>query len=94
MKKIIFLIAVSFPLIANNVNAENTYKETMIRCEKGIVSIGDAEPMLFVKCGQPLYQSLISYKTTQFTYTTDGMVRVVTVKNGIVKSIITAGRAN
>jgi len=94
MKKFASIIAVVCFFMAFNVSAENTYKETMIRCEKGIVSLGDADVMLFVKCGQPLYQRNQSYQTELMTYKTDGMFRVVTTKHGMVKSIITAGRAN
>jgi len=94
VKKLVCIIAVVCSFLAVNVNAENSYKETMIRCEKGIVSLGDAEAMLIIKCGQPLYQSYPSYQTVQLTYITDGFVRVVTTKNGMVRGILTAGRAN
>jgi hypothetical protein len=94
VKKIACIIAVICLVLASDVNAENTYHETMIRCEKGIVSLGDAEIMLFTKCGNPIYQRQQSYKTLQLTYAIDGMFRVVTIKNGIIKSIITAGRSN
>jgi hypothetical protein len=39
----------SFP--AGKVAAGNTNNETMIRCEKDIVSLGDAEAMLVIKGG-------------------------------------------
>lgn len=94
LKKLVCTIAVVSSFLAVNVNAENTYKETILRCENGLVSIGDAEAMLVIKCGRPLYQSLPSYQTAQLTYITDGFVRVVTIKHGSVKGIITAGRAN
>ena len=94
VKKLVCTIAVVCSFLSVNVNAENTYKETVLRCENGIVSIGDAEAMLIVKCGRPLYQSFPSYQTAQLAYITDGFVRVVTIKHGMVKEIITAGRAN
>lgn len=94
MKKLVCIIAITCSFVAVNVSAENSYKETMIRCEKGIVSVGEAEALLVIKCGQPLYQSIPSYQTSQLTYITDGMLRVVTIKNGTVKRILTAGRAN
>jgi hypothetical protein len=94
MKKWICLIAVVCSFEAVNVSAENIYKETIIRCGNAIVSLGDAEAALFLKCGQPLYQRSLSYQTLQMTYATDGMFRVVTTRNGMVTSITTAGRAN
>ncbi len=94
MLKLICIIAIVCSIFAENVYAENIYKETMIRCEKGIVSVGDAEIMLFSKCGQPIYQRQQSYQTLQMTYATDGMFRVITIRSGIVNSITTAGRVN
>lgn len=94
MKKAFICIAMISSLISVNVYAENTYYENMIRCEKGIVSLGDAKIMLITKCGNPVYQEYTRYQTEQLTYVTDGFYRVVTIKGGVIKSIITVGRAN
>lgn len=94
MKKVFCCIAIVSSLTSVDVYAENTYKESMIRCEKGIVSLGDAKIMLITKCGNPVYQEYTRYQTEQMTYVTDGFYRVVTIKGGDIKSIITAGRAN
>jgi hypothetical protein len=94
MKKLLCCIAVLCSFASVNVSAENIYKETIIRCGNGIVSLGDAEAVLFLKCGQPLYQRWQSHKTLQMTYATDGLFRVITTRDGMVTSITTAGRAN
>jgi hypothetical protein len=94
MKKLICSIVTVCSLVAVNAHAENIYSETILRCDNGLVSIGEAEVALYMKCGQPVYQRNATDWYSQVTFVTGGMLRVVDIYSGWVTHIATVGRAN